>query len=445
MKKLLMVLVCVMILVPSAEAWRRGSGFNQGTLHMDKNMISGDATTGLYFDPDNDGTVEFTMGTDGSMTTTGSATMNDLVVYDAAGNATIEIETYHASTGGQSFITLKHSLSDTKDAVVETTTGTKLGQFWARGVNSTPAWSSGGGIISVVQEGAAGADFIPTTMYFETSTNAATNTNQLVLDTDGTVWGDPWNDQRSYQLAGVAYDIGDLSDLCIYAWLTPATSEEDLTSNSHTATYHTMTTADQINKGMVWSLDFDGTDDYLSIADHGDFSFDDAAGANGFTIYGWIEVVASAGSQSILSKWDITTGTELREWFLRIDGDEKLSLEIFDESANVGCSRLTDAALSVGWHFIEVVYNGAGGATAGAGITIYLDGGLVASTATNDGSYVGMEDTASSVFIGAFTTTTGNPSGFYTGDMGLLGMCVDQYTQNEAGMAYLKQRGSYNE
>lgn len=53
-----------MVSVP-AFAYKRG--YNQGDLSMGKYKIQGDKDTGLAFDPDADGTVEFQMGSDGNV------------------------------------------------------------------------------------------------------------------------------------------------------------------------------------------------------------------------------------------------------------------------------------------------------------------------------------------------------------------------------------------
>lgn len=57
----------------ATNAFNNGSGFEKGgNLNMSKNKITGDPTTGIYFDPDRDGTTEVTFNPDGSITSTGS-------------------------------------------------------------------------------------------------------------------------------------------------------------------------------------------------------------------------------------------------------------------------------------------------------------------------------------------------------------------------------------
>ena len=63
--------------------------------------------------------------------------------------------------------------------------------------------------------------------------------------------------------------------------------------------------------------------------------------------------------------------------------------------------RLSDDALTEGWHFVAATYDSTGGATAANGIVLYVDGVAVDSTAHNEATYVAMEDTATKVRIGA--------------------------------------------
>lgn len=269
------------------------------------------------------------------------------------------------------------------------------------------------------------------------------------LEVDSTVYIDGSlvgaGDQFSYMQGGDIINATTGDNLrVLYGWLTPATTEQDLSVSNHDATYDSLTTADRYIKGLAWTLDFGGTEDSLEIADNTDFTFLDAAGANGFTMGGWIEVVANGGTQAIFSKFSELTGVEQREWLFYISGSEQLAVVIYDESANVSCSRVSDAALSDGWHFVSAVYNGAGGATAANGITLYVDGVAVASTASNNGSYSGMEDLPIAVLVGATWNSSGAKASFYEGDMGQIFITTDQLTVNEIWALYTKTRGYYN-
>lgn len=152
--------------------------------------------------------------------------------------------------------------------------------------------------------------------------------------------------------------------------------------------------------GKVGTGSFDMDGQYLvTITDHNDFSFDDS-GSNPFSIAAWIFVTNSGTIQRIITKNE--GDPDNFEWSLELDASEKLNFRLFDQSEAAEASRKTDAPLSADtWHFVVATYDSTGGATAANGITLYVDGNLVASTATNDASYAAMENKAADVIIGA--------------------------------------------
>jgi hypothetical protein len=138
-----------------------------------------------------------------------------------------------------------------------------------------------------------------------------------------------------------------------------------------------------------------------------------------FSLGCWVNLRDKVANEHILSKWLTTTGLTKREWYVsQTVTTGVISLFIFDESAAVSCKRATDsAAPTLQWVFLTFTYNGVGGASAGNGIIMYVNGASVASTATNNGSYVAMEDTTTKVVVGASTTTTGSKAFHYKGQM----------------------------
>lgn len=197
----------------------------------------------------------------------------------------------------------------------------------------------------------------------------------------------------------------------------------DVSGQGHDGTYQgSMTTGDRVKKGMGWAVDFDGTNDYVNLGDSDDFSFGDGTNDEAVTWFGVVEVVDVAGSQVVISKLDETTGIEQREYRLDITSAQKIRLIQFDESVGVACSKIIDGALSIGYHSFVVTSPGDGGATAMNNVKIYIDGVLVASTATNDGAYVAMENLATPCWIGSLESTDGNPVFFMNGDNALTGM-----------------------
>lgn len=262
---------------------------------------------------------------------------------------------------------------------------------------------------------------------------------------DGVMEGYNLNKQFSYQCAGDIFNIAT-NTVALLGWITPATTEQDLSPHGRNFDYHNFATSDRTAKGLVWKLSFptDPADGYLHTVDNDVFSFDDEGGANGFTMGGWYKVVATMSKQTIWSKWDETNAIELREWKMYLDTDETLVMMLCDESTNKMPYRTSNAPIAIGYHLILAVYDGRG-AVAEDGITLYVDGLVEASTGTSDLGYVGMENTNTYVFVGAIEGTGGTNVDHWQGGMGHQFITTDQFTADEAWELYLRTRGYYNE
>ncbi len=244
--------------------------------------------------------------------------------------------------------------------------------------------------------------------------------------------------QFSYQLAGQFLDV--LTDpKLLLGWLTPSNggTEVDLSGAAHDATYVAgsgWTTSDQLHKGFVWSLDFDGINDYLTLGDNSDFTFGNSLVDVPFSLGAWIEVVAGTSIYPcIISKWSA-------EWFLGLENNNnKLVLLQRDNSAGVNVNRTSNSALSNGWHFVVATNSGTGGATAMNTAILYVDGLAVASTAGNNAGYVAMENTATIPTIGAIS----DGSLLWQNDMGMVFVEKKELSANDVWKIYVKTRGFY--
>ncbi|KKL86687.1 hypothetical protein LCGC14_1942220, partial [marine sediment metagenome] len=176
------------------------------------------------------------------------------------------------------------------------------------------------------------------------------------------------------------------------------------TASANTNTFN----ADGVTNG---ALDMDGLH-YASATDSIDFTFDDSA-ADAFSIMAWVYVVAFNQSQTIISKWDETTGSQAREWRIFLNSQEQLRFLLYDESANTFVSRFTDSPLSAGWNFIVGTYDGRGGENAYEGINLYVNSIAVDMTRHFSLTYVAMENTNANVIIGAHVNTSGNEGDFW--------------------------------
>ena len=156
--------------------------------------------------------------------------------------------------------------------------------------------------------------------------------------------------------------------------------------------------------GLAPILTLDGVDEEADTPDNAFWTRDDTSSQK-FSICMWINV-ADATNSVLLSKFD-ATGT-LREWSLELDASDQLAAICYDESVTAFISTTDDAALIERiWVHVVVTYSGS---TGPAGIDIYRDGALVASTDADDqgGTYVGMEDTATVVALGYKNATKTN-------------------------------------
>lgn len=175
-------------------------------------------------------------------------------------------------------------------------------------------------------------------------------------------------------------------------------------------------------QGCAPILQFNGTDERMTTPDAGYWTRLDTteAGQNSesLSLGMWIRFALSANIQHIFSKWDATGAAELREWIFLIRDTEVFQFITEDESANVAVNRQEDAAsASDTWHQVIFTYDGAiAGATAMNNVTLYVDGVSKASTATNNASYLGMENLATIVSLGA-SISGGAGTAFFEGEL----------------------------
>lgn len=219
----------------------------------------------------------------------------------------------------------------------------------------------------------------------------------------------------------------------------------DVSGQGHDGTYNgSMTSGDRVVKGMGWTIDPDGINDYISFVDHNDFSFGDGTNDSEVTFFGIVEVGSYGSDIAIASKRDRTTALPLREWFLYFDSAEKIGLRFYDNSQNVSCAREQNIASAAGWHTFVITYDGTGGANAADTITIYIDGVVSPSTASNNASYVAMENLSVPFWIGSSRNTDGNPNLFITTDIGCLGIDGSEWSAFDAHRFHQLCKGLYS-
>jgi hypothetical protein len=159
--------------------------------------------------------------------------------------------------------------------------------------------------------------------------------------------------------------------------------------------------ADAIGNG---SASFNGTSDYISLADNDLFSFGNGPNDQAFSISAWINPVDVTGF-SIISKGIFNTSGEYLLW---INLGNVLSFEIYDESVSstyeLAYYNSSLASYEGSWFHVCATYDGRGGTSANAGIKLYINGENVSTTLAGGGTYVAMENLGADTYIGRYDT-----------------------------------------
>ena len=168
---------------------------------------------------------------------------------------------------------------------------------------------------------------------------------------------------------------------------------------------------------------FDGTDDYILVADASNLSFGDSSNDSAFSISAWVNMT-DATSFPIISKGLYnSTG----EYQFGVDSSDKLCLEFYDESVDdtleKSCTTAVVTAYEGVWTHICATYNGVGGTSANAGIIIYINGVSQALSLSGAGTYVAMENLAANVHIGRYS---GAYAGGYICNVGVWSAALTQ-------------------
>jgi len=141
---------------------------------------------------------------------------------------------------------------------------------------------------------------------------------------------------------------------------------------------------------------FDGTGDYISVANHADFNF----GSGNFTIESYVYyTINPTTNQAIVAQWH--TATDRRAWQLRRDNSGQFRFFWSTTGADYPYIQSTGINLNTmnrQWIHVAVVRNG-------NTITMYVDGTDVVNTTLTGSLY---DNTADDIFIGARSTNPPN-------------------------------------
>ncbi len=193
------------------------------------------------------------------------------------------------------------------------------------------------------------------------------------------------------------------------------TTTADASGNVNTGTLNPGTLGTNTTAVLMWDqtgkigpdcLEFDGTDDHVSIVDSSSFSFPNVS----FTVGAWVNPSVSPDDyDAVIGKWN-NQAPATKEWLFRFGVGDTVEFRLID-STNTGIGRSTTITVPTGqWTHILGTYDGT---TANSnGVKIYING--VRADTTNIGtSFNGMSDTTSKLFLGMVeNTVSGNESSF---------------------------------
>lgn len=148
----------------------------------------------------------------------------------------------------------------------------------------------------------------------------------------------------------------------------------------------------------TYSIDLDGTDDYMSVADADDLSFGNGSTDSPFTLALWLNS-DTAGTVRLIAKG---FGVP-QEYSFSVGSAGTPGLTLYDENVNSRIQIVSQTALTQGvWQHWAVTYDGSG---SHSNSKIYLNGVAVSTTTSSSGTYVAMHNTSTPVNVGRHNIT----------------------------------------
>ena len=151
------------------------------------------------------------------------------------------------------------------------------------------------------------------------------------------------------------------------------------------------------------SRDFDGSTDFIDIADSEDMSFGDESIDSPFSVAAWVKL-SDVTTSGILAKGSLAA----REWLFGIDGADRLTITCHDDNVankiNIASNTTMTSNQNI-WTHVMATYDGGGAYT---GMTLYIDGSSIVATNGSTGSYTAMHNQSEGAVIGRIFTDSGN-------------------------------------
>ena len=213
---------------------------------------------------------------------------------------------------------------------------------------------------------------------------------------------------------------------------TDTTTSTTLDLNQRTITWDATVAGRLSPLGFGYQQSFNGTNQYGTTPDTANLSFGNGVTDSAFSVIAVANVTNTATFRTIAGKFN--AAATILEYGLDVDSSDLLRLFLYDKSSGGTPIRSSDAAITMGSPVVlSATYTAAtGGATAADDITLYQNGLAIASTATNSGAYVAMEDTAALGCIGA----QGTVQNYMSGTEALVAICQKSMTAQDHWNVY---------
>jgi len=141
---------------------------------------------------------------------------------------------------------------------------------------------------------------------------------------------------------------------------------------------------------------FDGVNDHIELGDNDIFTFGDGSDDSAFSISAWCYVEDASG-YVIADKY---SGAYDGEYYFYTSTDDKLYFSLYDTDVGsygawnwIVSNATVTSAVQGKWTNLTCTYDGRGGSSANVGLTMYINGAVVASSTATYATYTAMHNT----------------------------------------------------
>jgi hypothetical protein len=150
------------------------------------------------------------------------------------------------------------------------------------------------------------------------------------------------------------------------------------------------------------SFTFDGSTDFIEVADADNLSFGNGTTDSPFSLSAWVKISNFNNAHIIFEKRDYINNNNNFEYVLAITSAGGINNNIYDNNTlNRRGRKTSDGLISLNtWYHIAMTYNGVGGTNASDGIKTYLNGVRVDNANNQKNTYTAMHNTNQPFRIG---------------------------------------------